>query len=239
MADPEISQTNFIPLHQPKSSTASSSYDPEISACISSYEDSSGDDEDPSLSRLEEACSTLQLNTSSDSSTESLDGLVDSPRHHHNQSLAEPTDAGTNSTTTPTAEMVCGICDKEAAKSCDAGLCTDCCKSNNAESIDCCDDHWIDNAGSDPDSDSDDDGALPGAGVQHRHRARIDMRQSNANMACDNITEAYTMIAVCDTALRFHPPPDIDGWIRTPSASNGTQTHTMAPLPTLTVKKVV
>ena len=45
------------------------------------------------------------------------------------------------------------------------------------------------------------------------------------------------MIAVCDTALQFHPPPDIDGWIRAPTASNDAQPHTMAPLPTLTVKK--
>ena len=65
------------------------------------------------------------------------------------------------------------------------------------------------------------------------------MRPLNANMACDNIAQAYTMVAVCDTALRFHPPPDIDGWIRSPTASNGTQPHTMAPLPTLTAKKFV
>ena len=65
------------------------------------------------------------------------------------------------------------------------------------------------------------------------------MRLLNANMACDNIAQAYTMVAVCDTALRFHPPPDIDGWIRAPTASNDTQPHTMTPLPTLTVKKFV
>ena len=46
-----------------------------------------------SLSVLEEACFALQLNTSSGSSTESLDGLVDS--HHHDQPFAKSTDAST------------------------------------------------------------------------------------------------------------------------------------------------
>ena len=109
MADPEISQTNFIPLHQPQSSTSSSSYDPETSVGNNSFEDSSGDDEDSSLSGLEEACSTLQLDTSSDNSTESLDGPVDSPRHHHNQPPAKPTDAGINNTTPPTADMILSL----------------------------------------------------------------------------------------------------------------------------------
>ena len=80
------------------------------------------------------------------------------------------------------------MCDKEAAGNCDAGLCTGCCKSNNADPIECCDDHWIHNAGSEPDNDNDDDDTSPGAGVQHSHRALIDMRQLNGNMACDNIT---------------------------------------------------
>ena len=72
---------------------------------------------------------------------------------------------GINNTTTPTAETVCRICDKEAAESCDAGLCTDCCKSNTAESIDCCDGHWIENAGSRPNGDSDDDDAPLNTGL--------------------------------------------------------------------------
>ena len=47
------------------------------------------------------------------------------------------------------------------------------------------------------------------------------------------------MVAVCDNALRFHPPPDIDGLILAPAASNGTQSHTMATLPARTIKKFV
>ena len=129
MADPKISQTNLTPLHQPnhKSFDSSSSYDPEGSAGDSSCEEPSNDDyDDSSLSGLEEACSTLQLDTSSGSSTESLDGLVDSRLHHHNQPLAESTDASTDTTATPTTEKICKMCDKEAAENCDAGLCTDC-----------------------------------------------------------------------------------------------------------------
>ena len=114
MADPEISQTNFIPLHQPQPDidfTSSSSYDPENSTGNSSFEVSSGDDENSSLSGLEEACSTLQINTNSGSSTESLDDLALLHQHHqllhqhhHNQTLAESTDASTNATTTPTTQ---------------------------------------------------------------------------------------------------------------------------------------
>ena len=186
MADPEISQTNFKPLHQPQSSTSSSSYDPEISAGNSSFEDSNGDDEDSRLSGLEEACSTLQLDTSSDSSTESLDGPVDSLCHHHNQPPTEPTDAGIN------------------------------------------------------------------------HRALIDMRQLNADIErnrlasssdtdslmvtmapLDNMSYASSMVAVCDTALRYHPPPGIDGLVMAPAAYNGTQSHIVATLPARIIKKFV
>ena len=180
MADPEISQTNSTSLHQPSRSSydSSSSYDPEGSTGGSSCEEPSNDDcDNSSLSELEEACSALQLDASYGSSTESLDGLADSHLHHHNQTLAESTEASTDSTTTPT--------------------------------------------------------------TQSNSRALIDMRPLNANIACDDIAQAYTMVAVCDTALRFHPPPDIDGWIRSPTASDGTQPHTMAPLPTLTAKKFV
>ena len=114
MADPEISQTNFIPLHQPQSFTSLSSYDPETSTGNSSFEESIGDDEDSSLSGLEEACSTLQIDTDSGSSTESVDGLADSPRRHQNQSLAAPTVAGINNPTTPLAETVCSTSDTDS-----------------------------------------------------------------------------------------------------------------------------
>ena len=192
MADPEISQTNFIPLHQPQSFTSLSSYDPETSTDNSSFEESIGDDEDSSLSGLEEACSTLQIDTDSGSSTESLEGPIDSPRHHHNQPPAEPTDAGINNIT------------------------------------------------------------------PLNHRALIDMRQLNADIErnrlasssdtdslmvtmapLDNISQAFSMVAVCDTALRYHPPPGIDGLVMAPAASNGTQSHTMATLPARTIKEFV
>ena len=75
MTDPEISQTNFMSLHLPQSVTSSSCYDPEISTGNSSFEESSGDDEDSSLLGLEEACSTLHIDTNSGPSTESVDGL--------------------------------------------------------------------------------------------------------------------------------------------------------------------
>ena len=170
MTDPEISQTNFIPVHHPKSSTSSSSYDPEISAGNSSYEDSSGDDKDSSLSGLEEACSTLQIDTNSGSSTESVDGLADSPRRHQNQSLAAPTVAGINNPTTPLAETVCSTSDTDSLMVAMAPL--------------------------------------------------------------GDISQAFSMIAVCDTALRFHPPPGIDGMVMAPAASNDT-------LPAHTIKKAV
>ena len=107
MAEPKISQTNSTSLHQPSRSSydSSSSYDPEGSTGGSSCEEPSNDDcDNSSLSELEEACSALQLDASFGSSTESLDGLADSHLHHHNQTLAESTDASTDSTTTPTTQ---------------------------------------------------------------------------------------------------------------------------------------
>ena len=126
------------------------------------------------------------------------------------------------------------MCDKEAAESCDAGLCTDCCKSNST-SFDCCDDHWIDNAGSEPDSDSDKDDASPDAVAQLSHRALIDMRQLNADIERNRHASASDtdslMVAMCDTAPRFYPPSNNGGWILASAASNGTQPHTVASIP--------
>ena len=182
MADPEISKTNFIPLHQPQIFTSSSSDDPEITVGNSNFEDSSSDDEDSSLSGLEEVCSTLQIDTSSGSSTESLDGLADSPRHHQSQLLAEPTDADTYNTT----------------------------PSDNGG--------WI-------------LASAASNGTQPDTMAPIPDR--------NDISQAYSMVIVCDAALQIKPPPDIDGLIWAPAASNGTHSHTMATLPARTIKKFV
>ena len=320
MADPEISQTNFIPLHQPQPDidfTSSSSYDPENSTGNSSFEVSSGDDENSSLSGLEEACSTLQINTNSGSSTESLDDLELLHHPHHNQTLAESTDASTNTTTTPTTQpnsralidmrplnaiilhdhlasasdtdsLMVAMCDHEllpafvvqSASNSKIVLiqsavrgwlvrlrsvlhmqalmkptlspqkqaqfspqkqiqklaqlspqkqaqfsppCLPCPASHDAAPR------------SYPPSDNGGWIRAPTAsnGTQPHAMAPLPIPDR------DSISQAYSMVAVCDTALRFQPPPDIDGLILAPAAFNGTQSHTMATLPARTIKKFV
>ena len=239
MADPKISQTNSTSLHQPSRSSydSSSSYDPEGSTGGSSCEEPSNDDcDNSSLSELEEACSALQLDASYGSSTESLDGLADSHLHHHNQTLAESTEASTDSTTTPTTQSNSrALIDMRPLN---AILLRDhLASAHNAESlmVATCDHKLL------PCYSQAQDLMVPTLSPQEQAQfSPQEQIQELAQLLPQEQAQFSPPCSPCPAlGSTSQAPPDIDGLVLTPSASNGTQSHTMATLPARTIKKFV